>query len=154
MSQKCLLYIYLSEYGGYSSNYKYMGPYRHASIAPLKKWYIFLKVIFVNAFSPITTKNIFFSFLMKLVEMPKYFYLLSSFIFSVLISKYNSSRNFILFLISKQKHLVQYVQKNWSNPISQLVNFWVYKTSVTSEVMCLCESCWIFFQYIYLLFLK
>ena len=49
--------IFLSQYGGNSSNSKYMGPYRRVRVALFLKRYIFLKGIFFDDFSPMIMKN-------------------------------------------------------------------------------------------------
>ena len=41
---------FLSEYGGYSSNSKYMGPYRRVSVALFVKRLMVLKGMFVGVF--------------------------------------------------------------------------------------------------------
>ena len=70
----CLKYdIFLSEYGGYSYNSKYMGPYRRVSVALFLKRYILLKVMFVDAFSSMLMKNKSVNFLMKSVETAQQF---------------------------------------------------------------------------------
>ena len=74
-------------------------------------------------------------------------------IFIVLTRLYNFSIALILFLISKHNNLVKSEQQNWSYSISQSVHFWFDKLAPPSGVMYFCESCWIFFQYLYTLFL-
>ena len=130
-----------------------MGPYIHVSVAIFLKQYILLKRIFVDAFSPMVMKKKSINFLTKSVKTPQQFSSLSSFIFNVLTRLYNFSITLILILISKQNYLVQSEQQNWFDSISQLVNFWFDKLSPTSEVMYLCESCWMICSTIYTLFL-
>ena len=62
------------------------------------------------------------NFLMKSVETPQQFSLLSSFIFIVLTKLYIFSRALIFLLIFKHNDLLQYEQQNGSYSISQLVN--------------------------------
>ena len=122
-----------------------MGSYRRVSVALFLKRFIFLKGMFVEAFSPMIMKKKSVNFLMKSVETPQHFSLLSSFIFNALTRLYNFSRELIFFLISKHNDLVQSEQQNWSYPISQLVHFWFGKLSPPYELMYLFERCWIIF---------
>ena len=128
-----------------------MGPYRHVSIVLFLKRYIFLKGMFVEAFSPFVMKTKPVNFLIESVETPKHFPLLSSLILKHLTRLYHWFRALIFLLIYKNNYLVQSKQQNWSNSISQLVHFWFDKSSPPSEVMYFCESCWMIFSiYIYI----
>ena len=91
-----------------------MGPYTHVSLALLLKSHILFKGIFVDDVSPIIIikKD---QFLMKLVEMRYNFSSFSSsFIFSVITSKYNFSITEVFLLMSKHNDFVKIWQHNLS----------------------------------------
>ena len=123
-----------------------MGPCRRVSFAIFKVIHLVQGEI-CWCFSPIVMRKIPVIFLMKLVKMPqKISSMSSSLIFSVLRIKYNISITLFLFWKSKQTDLVQYWQLNRSSLISQCINLWLEKPSISFGVIYLSESCWTIFK--------